>query len=155
MKIRWFRTRAITRRYHWMDNTVATNITRMLKPRYCQPVIITGSSLSVKLWRLLSHWQAHRAARCAMPKAFSMLWRTYIRQSARHLPCYVRCAHLWRGRCCYCCFHIFLIFYRVYNISRPSRSRTPCHVSTVRAVCCGYPHGLPTAKTNKYDSIKY
>ena len=61
--------------YHSMHISIAMNITTTPKPRYCQPVIITGSSLSVKLWRLLSHWHTAMVAR-----------RTALRAAA------VRCA---------------------------------------------------------------
>ena len=61
--------------YHFIAITVATNITTTPKPRYCQPVIITGSSSSVKLWRLSSHWHAFSVARCARSNALTMAAR--------------------------------------------------------------------------------
>ena len=68
-----------------MHNTVATSITTTPKPRYCHPVIITGSFSSVKLWRLFSHWHTLMAARCARSNALAMVCRIYTRQRAVHL----------------------------------------------------------------------
>lgn len=55
-------------------------------PRYCHPVIITGSSLSVKLWRLFSHWQARSIRRCAKPIPSAIRCKAYRAMMAMHLP---------------------------------------------------------------------